>query len=131
MRLVQRHTSIVRDAPAWVALGIGLAFVATTALAYTLTTVLGGLIALLGAWAFYPLLCCFLMWTVIHAVTHVRRHGAKACVPGYIGAATLLCVLAISSTDVGLSIDFSLNRAQREAVVAHVQAGVLRPNVSY
>ncbi len=130
-RPIGRRAPMARYAPAWVALCVGAAFVATTAFSYTLITLLGGLIAWLGALAFYLLLLCFLGWAVVHAATRIREDDPTVFLPAGIGVITLLCVVVIPLTDIGLATDFALNRAQREVVVAQVKAGALRPNVPY
>jgi hypothetical protein len=71
--------------------------------------------------------CC--IWSVI-LLARVRRHGAKFASPLVICAVTLAMLQTVPFRQLALQRDFWRHRADRERIVARVEAGELRPNVS-
>lgn len=72
--------------------------------------------------------CC--VWTAT-LLLRIRRHGAKFAIPFLICAVTLALLLYAPLHKVALQQNFQWHRADRERIVARVEAGQLKPNVSY
>jgi hypothetical protein len=72
--------------------------------------------------------CCF--WTAT-LLFRVPRHGFKFAIPFLICAVTLVLLQYAPLNKVALQQNFQWHRADRERIVARVQAGQLKPNVSY
>jgi len=70
--------------------------------------------------------CC--VWTAT-LLFRVRKGGAKFAIPFLICAATLALLLYAPLQKVALSRNFHWHRADRERIVARVEAGELKPNV--
>jgi len=72
--------------------------------------------------------CC--VWSVI-LVARIRRHGATFAGPLIICAVTLAMLRTVPFGQIALQRDFWWHQADRERIVARVEAGDLKPNVSY
>ena len=72
--------------------------------------------------------CCF--WTAT-LLLRVPRHGVKFAIPFLICAATLALLQYAPLHKVALQQNFKWHRADRERIVARVEAGELKPNVDY
>jgi len=72
--------------------------------------------------------CC--VWTAT-LLLRIRRGGAKFAIPFLICAATLALLVYAPLQKVALQRNFYWHRADRERIVARVEAGELKPNVSY
>lgn len=125
------RSSVLAYLPFLTTVGVGSVCVAITIFSDSLIILVGGFSALVWALVLIALFVCFLAWAAVHAVIRVRRDGLRAGLPLCVGGVSLVCILVISSSDIPRNTDFSLNRAQREAVVAQIRAGTLKPNVSY
>ena len=72
--------------------------------------------------------CCF--WTAT-LLLRVPRHGVKFAIPFLMCAATLALLVYAPLQKVALQRNFHWHRADRERIVARVEAGELKPNVDY
>ena len=72
--------------------------------------------------------CC--VWTAT-LLLRIRTGGAKFAIPFLICAATLALLVYAPLQKVALQRNFYWHRADRERIVARVEAGELKPNVSY
>jgi hypothetical protein len=72
--------------------------------------------------------CC--VWTAT-LLLRIRKGGAKFAVPFLICAATLALLIYAPLQKVALQRNFHWHRADRERIVARVEAGELKPNVDY
>jgi len=72
--------------------------------------------------------CC--VWTAT-LLLRIRRGGVKFALPFLICAATLALLVYAPLQQVALQRNFYWHRADRERIVARVEAGELKPNVSY
>lgn len=70
------------------------------------------------------------LWSMT-LLLRIRRHGAKYAAPFLIYALTLLLLEYAPLQAVALQQNFAWHRANRERVVAQVEAGKLKPNVDY
>jgi len=70
------------------------------------------------------------IWTAT-LLLRIRRGGAKFAIPFLICAATLALLVYAPLQKVALQRNFHWHRADRERIVARVEAGELTPNVSY
>jgi hypothetical protein len=69
-------------------------------------------------------------WTAT-LLLRVPRHGAKFAVPFLMCAGTLALLQYVPLHKLALQQNFQWHRADRERIVARVQKGELKPNVSY
>jgi hypothetical protein len=86
-------------------------------------------IVLLGVLPLTALLffgCC--VWTAT-LLLRIRRGGAKFAIPFLICAVTLALLVYAPLQKVALQRNFQWHRADRERIVARVEAGELKPNV--
>ena len=72
--------------------------------------------------------CC--VWTAT-LLLRIRKDGAKFAVPFLICAATLALLVYAPLQKVALQRNFYWHRADRERIVARIEAGELKPNVGY
>jgi hypothetical protein len=72
--------------------------------------------------------CC--VWTAT-LLFHIRKGGAKFAIPFLICAVTLALLVYAPLQNVALQRNFYWHRADRERIVARVEAGELKPNVDY
>jgi len=72
--------------------------------------------------------CC--VWTAT-LLLRIRKGGVKFAIPFLICAATLALLVYAPLQQVALHQNFHWHRADRERIVARVEAGELKPNVSY
>jgi hypothetical protein len=72
--------------------------------------------------------CC--VWTAT-LLLRIRKGGVKFALPFLICAATLVLLQYAPLHKVALQQNFQWHRADRERIVARVEAGQLKPNVSY
>src|SRR5882757_9118655 len=72
--------------------------------------------------------CC--VWTAT-LLLRIRKGGAKFAIPFLICAATLALLVYAPLQKVALQRNFYWHRADRERIVARVEAGELKPNVDY
>ena len=72
--------------------------------------------------------CC--LWTAT-LLLRIPRGGAKFAIPFLMCAATLALLVYAPLQKVALQRNFSWHRADRERIVARVEAGELKPNVAY
>ena len=72
---------------------------------------------------------CF-VWTAT-LLLRIRKGGAKFALPFLICAATLALLVYAPLQKVALQRNFYWHRADRERIVARVEAGELKPNVDY
>jgi len=72
--------------------------------------------------------CC--VWTAT-LLLRIRKDGAKFAIPFLICAATLALLVYAPLQKVALQRNFYWHRADRERIVARVEAGELKPNVDY
>ena len=72
--------------------------------------------------------CC--VWTAT-LLLRIRKGGVKFAIPFLICAATLALLVYAPLQQVALQRNFYWHRADRERIVARVEAGELKPNVSY
>lgn len=72
--------------------------------------------------------CC--VWTAT-LLLRIRKGGAKFAIPFLICAATLALLIYAPLQKVALQRNFYWHRADRERIVARVEAGELKPNVDY
>jgi hypothetical protein len=72
--------------------------------------------------------CC--IWTAT-LLLRIRKHGVKFAIPFLICAATLAVLAYVPLQQVALQQNFHWHRADRERIVARVEAGLLKPNVAY
>jgi len=72
--------------------------------------------------------CC--VWTAT-LLLRIRKGGVKFAIPFLICAATLALLVYAPLQQVALQQNFHWHRANRERIVARVEAGELKPNVSY
>ena len=72
--------------------------------------------------------CC--VWTAT-LLLRIPRGGAKFAIPFLICAATLALLVYAPLQKVALQRNFYWHRADRERIVARVEAGELKPNVGY
>lgn len=128
---MRSHPAVLRYPPFWWAIGGAFFFVAVVLFSVSLIILVDGLVALVLAWLLIGLFGCFVAWTAIHAGLRLRRDGVRAMLPLCVAGSSLLGILVLQSSDLPLQIDFAAQRAQREAIVAQVRAGTLKPNVSY
>ena len=70
--------------------------------------------------------CCF--WTAT-LLLHIPRHGVKFGIPFLICAVTLALLQYAPLNEVALQQNFHWHRADRERIVARVEAGELKSNV--
>jgi hypothetical protein len=70
------------------------------------------------------------LWSVF-LLARVRRHGVKFAGPFMVCALTLLALAYVPFTQVWLQGNFRWHLADRERIVARVEAGELAPNVAY
>jgi hypothetical protein len=70
--------------------------------------------------------CC--VWTAT-LLFRIRKNGAKFAIPFLICAATLALLAYAPLQEVALQRNFYWHRADRERIVARVEAGELKPNV--
>jgi hypothetical protein len=74
------------------------------------------------------LACC--LWSVFLLV-RVRRHGVKFASPLIVCTLTLAALAYAPFTEIWLQTKFRLHRADRERIVARVEAGELTPNAAH
>jgi hypothetical protein len=72
--------------------------------------------------------CC--VWTAT-LLFRIRKGGAKFAIPFLICAVTLALLVYAPLQNVALQRNFYWHRADRERIVARVEAGELKPNVDY
>ena len=72
--------------------------------------------------------CC--VWTAT-LLLRIRKDGVTFAIPFLICAATLALLVYAPLQKVALERNFYWHRADRERIVARVEAGELKPNVSY
>jgi hypothetical protein len=72
--------------------------------------------------------CC--VWTAT-LLLRIRKGGVKFAIPFLICAATLALLVYAPLQKVALQRNFYWHRADRERIVARVEAGELKPNVDY
>ena len=72
--------------------------------------------------------CC--VWTAT-LLLRIRKGGVKFAIPFLICAATLALLQYAPLHTVALQQNFHWHRADRERIVARIEAGELKPNVSY
>ena len=72
--------------------------------------------------------CC--VWTAT-LLLRIPRGGVKFAIPFLICAATLAVLVYAPLQKVALQRNFHWHRADRERIVARVEAGLLKPNVAY
>jgi hypothetical protein len=72
--------------------------------------------------------CC--LWSLF-LLLRVRRHGVKFAGPLIICALTLAALAYAPFTKIWLQTNFHLHRADRERIVARIEAGELVPNVAH
>jgi hypothetical protein len=72
--------------------------------------------------------CC--IWTAT-LLFRIRHGGAKFAIPFLICAATLALLVYAPLQKVALQRNFYWHRADRERIVARIEAGELKPNVDY
>jgi hypothetical protein len=70
------------------------------------------------------------LWSLFLLV-RVRRHGVKFASPLFVCALTLAALAYAPFTEIWLQTNFRLKRADRERIVARVEAGELTPNVAH
>jgi hypothetical protein len=70
--------------------------------------------------------CC--VWTAT-LLLRIRKGGAKFAIPFLICAATLTLLVYAPLREVALQKNFYWHRADRERIVARIEAGELKPNV--
>jgi hypothetical protein len=70
------------------------------------------------------------LWSVV-LLTRVRKDGAKFASPLVVCALTFAALAYMPFTQVWLQANFRWHLADRERIVARIEAGVLTPNVSY
>jgi hypothetical protein len=70
--------------------------------------------------------CCF--WSATQLL-YIRSHGVKFAAPFVICALTLAVLVYAPLHQITLQQNFSWHRADRERIVARVEAGELKPNV--
>src|ERR1700738_378589 len=70
--------------------------------------------------------CC--LWSATLLI-RVRRDGAKIAVPFLVCALTLVVLVYAPLQQIALQRNFYWHRADREKIVARVEAGELKPNV--
>jgi hypothetical protein len=70
------------------------------------------------------------LWSVF-LLTRVRRHGARFAGPFMVCTLTFLALAYVPFTQVWLQGNFWWHLADRERIVARVEAGELTPNVGY
>lgn len=74
------------------------------------------------------------MTAAVLASTHAYRHrskGAYAFAPLIVSGAALLAASFVPFTRLWLDVNFNLNKAKREQVVANVKSGALTPNIKH
>jgi hypothetical protein len=74
------------------------------------------------------LACC--VWSVF-LLTRIRQGGLKFASPLIVCSLTLAMLNTVPFTQISLQTDFWWHRTDRERIVARVEAGELKPNVSY
>jgi hypothetical protein len=72
--------------------------------------------------------CCF--WSATQLL-HIRRHGVKFAAPFVLCALTLAVLVYAPLQQIALQRNFHWHRADRERIVARIEAGELKPNVGY
>ncbi|MBA2403006.1 MAG: hypothetical protein H0V72_30780 [Bradyrhizobium sp.] len=72
--------------------------------------------------------CC--VWTAT-LLLRIRKGGAKFAIPFLICAATLALLVYAPLRGVALQKNFYWHRADRERIVARIEAGEFKPNVDY
>ena len=72
--------------------------------------------------------CC--VWTAT-LLLRIRNGGAKFAIPFLICAATLAVLVYAPLQKIALQRNFYWHRADRERIVARIEAGELKPNVGY
>ena len=72
--------------------------------------------------------CCF--WSVFQ-LTRIRRYGVSFAFPLIVCALTFSALVYVPFTQLWLEGNFRLYLANRERIVARVEAGELAPNVAY
>ncbi len=72
--------------------------------------------------------CCF--WSTTQLL-RIRRHGVKFAAPFVLCALTLAVLVYAPLQQIALQRNFQWHRADRERIVARVEAGELKPNVDY
>ena len=70
------------------------------------------------------------LWSVT-LLLRIRRHGVKFAAPFLIYALTLVLLEYAPLERIALQRNFDWHRANRERIVARVEAGELKPNVDY
>jgi len=70
------------------------------------------------------------LWSMT-LLLRVRRHGMKFAVPFLIYAVTLALLEYAPLQEIALQRNFDWHRTSRERIVARVEAGELKPNVTY
>jgi hypothetical protein len=74
------------------------------------------------------LACC--VWSIF-LLTRIRLGGVKCASPLIVCAVTLTMLNTVPFTQISLQANFWWHRADRERIVGRVEAGELKPNVSY
>jgi hypothetical protein len=74
------------------------------------------------------LACC--VWSIF-LLTRIRQGGVKCASPLIVCAVTLTMLNTVPFTQISLQANFWWHRADRERIVARVEAGELKPNVSH
>jgi hypothetical protein len=70
------------------------------------------------------------LWSVT-LLLRIRKHGVKFAAPFLIYALTLALLQYAPLQEIALQRNFAWHRADRERIVARIEAGELKPNVSY
>lgn len=70
------------------------------------------------------------LWSMT-LLLRIRRHGVKFAVPFLVYVLTLALLEYAPLQQIALQRNFDWHRASRERIVARVEAGELKPNVSY
>jgi hypothetical protein len=76
-----------------------------------------------------PFLACCV--SSVFLLTRIRQGGVKFASPLIVCAATLTMLNTVPFTQISLQANFWWHQADRERIVARVEAGELKPNVSY
>ncbi len=70
------------------------------------------------------------LWSMT-LLLHIPRHGVKFAAPLLVYALTLAVLIYAPLQEIALQRNFAWHRADRQRIVARVEAGELKPNVSY
>jgi hypothetical protein len=70
------------------------------------------------------------LWSMT-LLLRIRRHGAKFAGPFLVYALTLAALVYAPLQEIALQRNFDWQRTSRERIVARVEAGELKPNVTY